>query len=194
MTLIPSEGAALSNSLSGFMRSSSIKSRFAFGAFKYTRPALNSAIICPLSDSSWRLASVDRSFCRVSDMSDLLAFAFSIDGASSYIEPEFQRLSNLSLYGCGTDRRDCGVTIAVAVDEVASENDNGDGTCDGPVRATIRSEPFVKPFVQFFLVVPNDGAGAHIRSQYLVVVTENVLRPLVVPKPTRPSSRIPNSR
>jgi hypothetical protein len=58
-----------------------------------------------------------------------------------------------------------------AVDEIAAENDDRYETGDGPVRATVGSEPSA----QQLLAMINDGRGAHVRSSCFVATMENKL-------------------
>jgi hypothetical protein len=63
----------------------------------------------------------------------------------------------------------CGAAVTNGVDEISTENDDCYGTGDGPVRATVRSEPFVKPFAQHVPVAPNNRGGIHLRRSFCCV-------------------------
>ena len=93
--------------------------------------------------------------------------------------------------GEGSGNRRAG--FANVVDEISAENDDRYRTCDGPVRAAVRSEPFAQPMVQRVFVVPNDRGAVHLGRSFFVVRVENTLPPESFPKRTnrRVASLIP---
>jgi hypothetical protein len=81
--------------------------------------------------------------------------------------------SSFGSNNCGSGR---GIAaVAIVVNEVTTQNDDRYGAGDAPVRAAVRSEPFVQPFVRRLLLTPNSRAGAHVHFSFFVVMRENAL-------------------
>jgi hypothetical protein len=69
----------------------------------------------------------------------------------------------------------CGVAVTAVVDEITTENDDCDRTGDSPVRAAVRSEPFVKPFAPLVPAVPKHRRAGHDRCSCFVAIMENTI-------------------
>jgi hypothetical protein len=80
-----------------------------------------------------------------------------------------------SSFSSGNHDTRCRIAALAIIYEIATENDDDNGTGDVPMRAAVGSEPFLEPSAQHRTVVANNRAADHVYFPCFVMIIENIL-------------------